>query len=67
MVGEDFQTVTTLEVGDKMEVVIDVIKSLGVPVGVAVYYMYKDWQLTGELIEVVSAVKAYLERSDNNG
>jgi len=50
-----------------IEVVFDVIKSLGVPVGVAVYYMYKDWQLTGELIEVVSAVKAYLERSEYSG
>ena len=50
-----------------MEVIIDVIKSLGVPVGVAVYYMYKDWRLTAELIEVVSAVKAYLERSEYSG
>jgi hypothetical protein len=50
-----------------MDVLVDVFKSLGVPVGVAVYYMYKDWQLTGELIEVVSAVKAYLERSEYSG
>jgi len=47
-----------------LEFVIEIIKTLGVPVGVAVYYMYKDWQLTGELIEVVSAVKAYLERKE---
>lgn len=42
--------------------IVEWIQTLGVPVCVAAYYMYKDWKQSEKLLNLVGRVEATLDR-----
>ena len=45
-------------------VVVDLVKNLGVPVALLLYFVYKDNRFTQQLAELMGRVTALLERLD---
>ncbi len=43
-------------------IALEWIRSLGVPVCVAAYYMYKDWKQSERMLELVGRVEQLLEQ-----
>jgi hypothetical protein len=39
---------------------ITAVDHWGFPVVIAGYYLYKDWKLSGQLVEALAVIKAYL-------
>lgn len=46
---------------EKIETIVDVIKNLGVPVGLLIYYIYKDNKFTEQLTKALTSIEESLE------
>lgn len=44
--------------------VVEIVQSLGVPIAITGYFLYKDWKLTGDILECLGVLKQYLQRSE---
>lgn len=43
------------------QMIPDLIKNLGVPIALVAYYLYKDWQMTQKIVELMAKIDAFLE------
>ena len=46
---------------------LELVQTLGVPVCVAAYYMYKDWKQSEKILGLIGRVEALLDRFDSPG